>query len=57
MEVMSIKLCILLAFIKQRAAHEYGHNSKTLGGVQKNKRGCVLGALQEAIVALQASSG
>ena len=45
MEVMSIKLCILQAFIKQRAAYEYGHDSKTLGGVQNNKRGCVLGAL------------
>ena len=57
MEVMSIKLCILQAFIKQRAAHELGNNSKTLGGVQQNKRGFVLGALSEAILALQTSSG
>ena len=57
MEVMSIKLCSLQAFIKHRAAREYGHSNKTLGGVQKNKRGYVFGALLEAILALQASSG
>ena len=57
MEVMSIKLCSLQAFIKHRAAREYGHSNKTLGGVQKNKRGCNLGALSEAILALHTSSG
>ena len=57
MEVMSIKMCILRAFPKQRVAHEHWHNSKTLGGVQVNRRGYVLGALSEAILALQTSSG
>ena len=57
MEVMGIKMCILRAFPKQRVAHEYLHGSKTLGGVQVDKRGCVSGAPSEAILALQTSSG
>ena len=38
LEVMSIKMYILRAVPKQRAAHELGNDSKTLGGVQQNKR-------------------
>ena len=57
LEVMSIKMCIVRASQNKRAAHELGNNSKTLGGVQQNKRGFVLGALSEAILALQTSSG
>ena len=45
LEVMSIKMCISRAFPKQRVAHEYWHNSKSLGGVQQNKRVVFLGAL------------
>ena len=48
---MSIKTCFLRALIKTKGAHEYWRNSKTLGGVQKNKRGCVFGALSGAILA------
>jgi len=52
-----MKICILRVFTKQGVAHECGNNSKTLGGVQKNKRGFVLGILSEATLALQTSSG
>ena len=41
---------------KTKGAHEYWHNSKILGGVQKNNKGSVFGALSEAILALQTSS-
>ena len=42
---------------KTKGAHEYWHNSKILGGVQKNNKGSVFGALSEGILALQTSSG
>ena len=56
LEVMSIKMCIFRASQNKRAAHELGNNSKTLGGVQINKRGCTLAAPLKAILALQTSS-
>ena len=57
LEVMSIKMCTFRASQNKRAADELGNNSKTLGGVQQNKRGFALGALSEAILALRTSSG
>ena len=45
LEVMSIKMCIFRASQNKRAAHELGNNSKTLGGVQQNKRVAFLVAL------------
>ena len=57
MDAMSIKMCISRAPPKQRVAHEYRHDSKTLGGVQINRRGYVSGAPSDANLALQTSSG
>ena len=45
LEVMSIKMCFFRASQNKRAAHELGNNSKTLGGVQQNKRVAFLEAL------------
>ena len=38
LEVMSIKMCMFRVSQNKRGAHELGNNSKTLGGVQQNKR-------------------
>jgi len=45
LEAMSIKMCFFRASQNKRAAHELGNNSKTLGGVQQNKRVAFLEAL------------